>query len=256
MAVLECTFPELDAAGEALGVDLRRFPFAFPYFGGGVDRPGLYASVNASLSARGLVHGSRFAPELEDTLRLFGTGRLSVSMLGSAGERQLIALAVFAQDRVVVGVQTSGGIRFDVLAEDGAVRALVGLLPPLAPAHGASVTVTESAAPAPRRVDEDFASASYLHSTGGPSDQAGRDLEAAQRILAMPRLGSGAFVVAEDGRHGQLGPSESVSWLDTDAGRYLVISDRGADGRLHVTYTPGDQAKLDHQLHRLLARFS
>lgn len=254
VAVLECSFAELDAVGEALQLDLRRFPFAFPYFGGGVDRAGVFASVNASLSARGLVRGDRFAPELEDTLRLFGTGHLSIGMLGMAGDRQLTALAVLGDRRGVVAVQNGGGVSFDVFGEDAVVRALVGLLPPLPPAPGGSVTIADQAKPVRRR-DDDFGG-SFMQSTGGPADQAGRDFEAAQRILQRPRLGGGSFLVGVTGRHGEPGPGESVGWVDNDAGRYAVITDTGADGRLHVTYAPADQAKLDYQLHRVLAKFS
>ena len=41
-----------------------------------------------------------------------------------------------------------------------------------------------------------------------------------------------------------------MSWLDTDAGRYVVLPTVGPDGRLHVTYAPADQAKLDQSLSR------
>ena len=129
---LECTFVELDAVGEALGLALRRFPFTFPYYGNGINRRALRAEVGASLAERGLLRDNKFAPELHDTLTLFGTGGPTVGLLGAAGDEQLAALGVFGVDRCVIAVRHNESIRFDFMLHDRIVPALIDHLPPMA----------------------------------------------------------------------------------------------------------------------------
>jgi hypothetical protein len=131
---LECSFVELDVVGEALGLALRRFPCTFPYYGNGINRSALRAQVGASLAGRGLLRGNRFAPELHDTVTLFGTGRPTIGLLGMTGEQQLTALGVFGADRGLIAVRSGEGIRFDSVPRDRIVPALVERLPAMAAA--------------------------------------------------------------------------------------------------------------------------
>ncbi|MEV6603739.1 ESX secretion-associated protein EspG [Kutzneria sp. NPDC051319] len=133
---LECTFVELDAAGEALGLTLRRFPFTFPHYGNGINRAGLHAQVGASLAGRGLLRDNRFTPELQDTVTLFGTGTPTIGLLGMNGDEQLTALGVFGVDRGLVAIRRGEGIRFDAVPRDLVVPRLVAQLPPMAGASG------------------------------------------------------------------------------------------------------------------------
>jgi len=129
---LECTFTELDAVGEALGLTLRRFPLTFPYYGNGIDRTALRAQVGASLAARGLLCDNRFAPELRDTLTLFATGEPAVGLFGTTGDEQLAGLGVFGREHGLVATPHDEGIRFVPLPHAEIVPTLVGLLPPMA----------------------------------------------------------------------------------------------------------------------------
>jgi hypothetical protein len=129
---LECTFTELDAVGEALGLTLRRFPFTFPYYGNGIDRTALRAQVGASLAARGLLRDNRFAPELRDTLTLFGTGEPAIGLFGATDDEQLAALGVFGVVHGLVATPNDEGIRFVLMPHDEVVPTLVAQLPPMA----------------------------------------------------------------------------------------------------------------------------
>ncbi|WP_211762434.1 ESX secretion-associated protein EspG [Kutzneria sp. CA-103260] len=133
---LECTFVELDALGEALGLVLRRFPFTFPHYGNGIDRTALRAEVAASLAERGLLLDNRVASELHDTLTVFGTGEPSIGLLGTSGDEQLAALAVFGVDQGVLAVRQEEGVRFDFVPNDKIVPTLVDHLPPMRGALG------------------------------------------------------------------------------------------------------------------------
>jgi hypothetical protein len=191
---LECTFVELDAVGEALGLVLRRFPFTFPHYGNGIDLTAQRARVGASLAGRGLLRDNRFTSELLDTLTVFATGHPSVGLLGTAGDESLTALGVFGADRGVLAVRHNEAIRFDFVPNDKIVPTLIEHLPPMPGALG---------------------------------DPSGR-----------PRLGGGSFLV--DG--------QSLGWVDTEAGRHLAVTTRGADGRPRIDYSPGDTAALEQRL--------
>src|SRR5215469_8335668 len=91
----ECTFLELDAIGDALRLDVRPFPFQFPVHGELVDeRIRLLQQVHGTLTAKGLVEGRRFAPDLEDLVGLFARGTLAIAVVGSSDGEGLCARAV------------------------------------------------------------------------------------------------------------------------------------------------------------------
>lgn len=60
-----CSPAELDVVGDALGLEVRRFPFTIGYHGStSAERVRLVETVHRDLRSRGLVEGSRFAAEL------------------------------------------------------------------------------------------------------------------------------------------------------------------------------------------------
>lgn len=251
MARVECSFAELDAIGAALDLPVWRFPFITPQFGG-VGRAELFAAVNHSLAQRGLVQGERFDQDLERLLRIYATGKVSIAINGIVDCAQLTALAVLGTRHGVLAVQREERIAFRLLPAESVVRAVVGTLPPLRPGPGTSVTVTSQ----PSRALAPPTNTGVLQPARPRTDHAGQDLQAAQRILDRPRRGGGSFLISTPGRPGRPDPSETLSWIDTDAGRYAVTSTTGPDGRLHVTYSPAHQTRLEHQLRQSLAKFT
>lgn len=249
MARVECSFAELDALGAALDLPVWRFPFTTPHFGG-VGRAELFAAVNTTLTERGLVQGDRFDPDLERTLRVYATGPVSIAVNGMVDRTQLTALAVPGTRVGVLATLREEHIAFRLLPAESLIRALVATLPPMVQGPGSSVTVTSrptSATPAPTGI---------LQRARPRSTHAGADQQAAQRILARPRRGGGSFLIGTPARAGWPGASETLSWIDTDAGRYAVTSTPGPDGRPHVTYLPADLARIEHHIHRLVAKFT
>src|SRR4051812_13848281 len=94
-----CSFAALDVIGEALRIDVRRFPFAIQHYSAThEDRVRLAETVHRALSNRGLAHGEEFAPELVAALPLFARGSLAIALVGTAGDTQPVALAA-ADDR-------------------------------------------------------------------------------------------------------------------------------------------------------------
>ncbi|NUT50614.1 MAG: ESX secretion-associated protein EspG [Saccharothrix sp.] len=207
-----CSVATLDLVGQALGVDVRRFPFAFPTSTAGRTEPerlGSAARAHRELVDRDLVRGGRFAPEFEDAVRLFALAPRAVALTGSAA----VAVAAFDDERGVLAVADGAAIRFRPTPSSLIVPALTGLLPHVPPGPGASVTVAPG------------------------------DTTAARRILGRPRYGSGCFLITAPARR-----PEPVSWLDTDVGRYAAVVDTGRDGPVRATYTPADRAWLIRRL--------
>jgi EspG family len=251
----ECSFLELDVIGDALGVDVRLFPFQFPVHGELVEeRVELIKAAHGSLTAKGLIKGPRFDIDLEDLIDVFARGKLSVAMLGSADGDNICARAVSDGRSAVLATQHGQLVRFDPITPPSMVRSLLRLLPQHRPGPGRSVTFTvDEEQPPPRRpVEEDFGGRRYLQPVRPTRDSAGTQRAQIEEIMRRPRLGSGYFTVTAKGRHGRDGDPLTMNWLDTEAGRYVVIPSTGHDGRVHVTYTPADQSRLDQALSRLV----
>lgn len=254
---IECTFLELDAIGDALELDLRLFPFQFPVHGEFVDeRIRLLEAAHDSLTAKGLIDGPRFVPDVEDLLGLFARGTVSIAVVGSVAGEGLCARAVTDNRFGVLAVQHGQQITFDPVTPPSLVRATLALLPPAGPGPGSSVMVTDDqpvVAGRHRTRDEDMSERQYLQSARSGSASSGASQRAVvDEIMRRPRLGSGYLTVTTRNRNGRESEPMTMSWLDTDAGRYAVLPSIGPDGRTHVTYTPADLARLDQALSRLV----
>jgi hypothetical protein len=256
----ECTFEELDAIGEALQLDVRPFPFQFPIHGELVDeRIRMLAAAHDTLTAKGLIEGRRFAPDLEDLIGLFARGRVAIAVVGSSDGDGLCARAVSDGRHAVLAVQRAELVEFKPVTPAALVRTVLRLLPTLRPGPGRSVTVTTDQ-PVPaghhRARDEDLSDRRYLQTVRPPMDSTTTQRAMAEEILRRPRVGSGYLTVTARSRNGRLGEPMTMSWLDTDAGRYAVLPTTAADGRLHVTYTPADLPRMSQSLSRLVDQLS
>jgi ESX secretion-associated protein EspG len=255
----ECTFLELDVIGDALELDLRLFPFQFPVHGEFVaERVRLLEAAHGTLTAKGLIEGPRFAPDVEDLLGLFARGTVAVAVLGSADGEGICARAVADQRFGVVAVQHGQAITFDPVTPASLVRATLALLPPMRPGPGSSVMVTADqpvAAGRHRVREDDMSEHQYLQSgRSGQASSGSRQAAVVDEIMRRPRLGSGYLTVTSRNRNGRESEPLTMSWLDTDAGRYAVLPSLGPDGRTHITYTPADLARLDQALTHLVAQ--
>jgi EspG family len=251
----ECSFLELDAIGDALHLDVRQFPFQFPVHGELVDeRISLLKAAHGTLVAKGLIDGRRFAPELEDTITTFARSRIAIALVGSVDGDGVCARAASDGRFAVLARERDEGIHFTPIIPTALVRSILGLLPAARPGPGRSVTITvdESSNVRHRAPEEDFAAHRYMRAVHPPSTSAQAQHAVVNDIMRRPRVGSGYFTVTARGRNGRDGDPLTMSWLDTDAGRYAVIPSTGHDGRQHITYTPADLARLEQSLSRLV----
>jgi hypothetical protein len=251
----ECTFLELDVLGEALQLDVRPFPFEFPVHGDLIeDRIRLIQAAERTLVAKGVINGARLADGVEETLGVFARGRLAIAMLGTADGESRFARAVTDDRLAVLATQHGQMIRFDPITPAAMVGAVLSLLPPARPGPGRSVTITaEPQAPQrPRHRDDDLADRSYLQSGRDTGDSSGVQRAMIDDIMRRPRIGSGYFAVTVRGRNARESAPQTMNWLDTDSGRYVVLPTTAADGRTHITYTPADQARAEQALSHLV----
>ncbi|GAA3459484.1 ESX secretion-associated protein EspG [Saccharothrix longispora] len=257
MAEVVCSHVELDVLGEALRLDVRRFPLTIGYHGSSrAERVRLVERVRHDLTDRGLVRGDDLVPGFAEALRVFARGTVSIALVGTAGHVRSVGLAV-VDDRagVVVVQQQEEAVTFRSDRPEAVVRALVGLLPAMRPGPGTSVSVTGTpAATGRRRAEEDFSEFTFTDRVRAAAVRSSAAQRAvAEEVVRRPRLGAGYFAVAGRGRDGREVELGTVGYLDTDAGRYAVLSETGVDGSPTVTYTPADQAALDRHLNRVLA---
>ena len=245
----ECSYLELDVIGDALQIDVRPFPFQFPVHGEMVDeRIRLIEAAHRTLTAKGLIEGRRFAPEVDDLLATFAQGDIAIALVGSIDGEGLCAMAVSDGRYAVLAQEHGQSIRFDPVTPPALVRSITNLLPAVRPGPGRSVTIAVDEPPVRRR-EEDYEGRRYMEPM---RPTASVQSNIANDIMRRPRSGSGYFTVTMRGRNGREGEPLTMSWLDTDAGRYAVIPSVGPDGRLHVPYTPADLPRLEQTLARLV----
>ncbi|HEX3786211.1 MAG TPA: ESX secretion-associated protein EspG [Pseudonocardiaceae bacterium] len=246
-----CSQVELDIIGEALRLNVRPFPFDFPNHGDTLpQRRQLAGRVQESLTERGLIRGTSFAPVVPDLVGLYAAARWSVTMLGTAGRRSLCVRAGSDGKHAVMVAQHGDQMEFTPVAPAALVRAVVSLLPPLRPGPGSSVTVALadlSSGSLPKR--DEFSSGSFMQPVTPARGHSGTQQAVIEAILRRPRTGAGYFVATVRGRNGRESEPATLTWIDTDAGRYALIP----DGRGYVTCTPADLPRIDQHLARQMS---
>jgi hypothetical protein len=176
---------------------------------------------------------------------------------GAAGNRSYRARAGVLGSVGVLAEKHGERVRFSAFDPAGLVGRVLALVPPMRPGSGPAATITQPDEPGTGRhpaADEDFAQDTFLHQVRLALDSAVQQWDVVRRIFDRPRSGSGYAAVFAGGGRGRDGQPLTVSWLDTDVGRYLEVPDRGPDGRWHVSYAPADHMRLAQTLERLVRR--
>jgi hypothetical protein len=252
---------ELDLVGEALNLDVRQFPFQFPFHGELIeDRQRLAEVAERTLTGKGLVVERRFSPDLEGLVGVYARGWLSLAMLGTAGERQLYARVASDGRSAVLVQQREQVLTFTPVNPEGLVRPLVSLIPPMKPGPGRSVTVSQSPAAAPPRhlrPDEDQEySGGVLQAVRPQQDSHGLSQGYVEEVMQKRRLGGCGFTVTARNRNGRPGKPLTMSTIDTESGRYALIPAERPDGGIDVSFTPADLPRIDQALTRYVQMLS
>jgi hypothetical protein len=214
------------------------------------DRARCVREVERALIARELVQHGELTAEVSESIGLFAAGRWSVAMLGTAGEREFCVRAGSDGRRAVLAVQRGEQVRFRPVTAPSLLRTTVGLLPPLRPGPGGSVTVPKADLIPVASVSgrDEFTPDSFMQRVGQGAGRGGKQLAIMESILRRPRTGAGYFVASARSRNGREGQPVTLTWLDTDVGRYAVVVDDG-----YVTCGPADRSRIEQHLARLMA---
>jgi hypothetical protein len=233
------TLPQVDVLAQALDANVRQFPFDIPSFGAlVVDRQRIAREVFTDLGRRGLIRGADIDPGLARAFRVLSRPVISVAAMGTVERtRKLYARAATDGDTGVLAVKEGERLRLELIRPTALAVTLVGLLPKVPAGPGQSVSVTRTEA---RPEHDDFLAP--VHHRGGNEQQ----LRIAAGYLARPRTGTGFFSVSgRDRRTGKELRGGNLTWIDTDAGRYLTLSRPvGEDGQVRSTFSPADSARL------------
>lgn len=234
------TLPQVDVLAQTLDADIRRFPFDIPSFGEFErDRQRLAREVFTELTRRGMIRGADIDPDLTKAFRVLSRPVISVAAMGTVEKtREVYARAATDGETGVLAVKEGKRLRLELIRPTALAVTLVGLLPRIEAGPGQSVSVTR---PAPQqREHEDFLTP--VHGTSSNDQQ----LRIAAGYLARPRTGTGFFSVSgRDRRTGKELRGGNLTWIDTDAGRYLTLSrPAGEDGQVRSTFSPADSARL------------
>ncbi|MBC6446662.1 ESX secretion-associated protein EspG [Actinokineospora xionganensis] len=237
----------VDMLSQLLRISCRQFPFEIPSFGQlEEDRNRIAKAVFTDLANRGLVRRNQLDADLEAALTVTGDHDIGIGMMGTVEkDRPVRARAAAAGTTAVLAVQEGQTIRFELISPAGLARSLVGLLPGMAAGPGQSVQVVE-APPQPKSDD------GFVQQVRAPRSTSEAQLRMAAAMLERPRTGFGMFTVTTRGRRGRQADAGTVSWIDTDAGRYLSLSRPSPDGSIRATYSPADSVRLTQQLGELI----
>ncbi|MFF5987188.1 ESX secretion-associated protein EspG [Prauserella flavalba] len=245
---------EASVVGQALGVDVRRFPLRIRNTTTDPVRLIKLAKiVTGELAKRRLVVGNALHNQVQNAFGLFGDHRLSVAITGIDGLGEHITVLAFTDGSQALGITQRGDdeLFFSLFSDDEFVDVLAGVLPAAQAAPGAPATVRSSvtehkSALAARRAaerehDEEetdaFGNISIISMVEPPPERNRGDGESDERrlrrVLAGERHGGGQITVTG---HGGAAP-HSLSWLDAEAGRYLVHT-TGDGGEFVARYEP------------------
>ncbi|RZS44915.1 ESAT-6 protein secretion system EspG family protein [Herbihabitans rhizosphaerae] len=230
MTAFHLSLREADILAELIAVNLRVFPFQLPTHGELVaERQQLGYQVVAALEERGLARQGTLERHVAQALRVLATFERAVVVVGTAGERTILARLAASGRHAVLVSQYGGGMMFEEITPESLAYTAVSLLPDLPGGPGQPVTISRPDEPRP----DTFAD--------GPA-------HAVRTMLERPRTGGGYFVTVARDRMARERRAPGLTWFDTDAGRYMVRPHPDGTG----TYTPADRARLRHQLDGML----
>lgn len=243
-----------DVLAQTLRVNIRQFPFDIPSVGTyQQDRIRIAKAVFLDLADRGLVRGGTIDPELVRAMRALSGYVVTVAAMGTVdGDRKIYARAASTGETGVLAVREERGLRLELIRPTALAVTMVGLLPQAEAGPGQSVTLT-SPAPVPQRGEagEDDLFADVRPGSGSSGSE--HQLRIAASYLHRPRTGTGVFAVSGRDRGGREKRGGGLTWMDTDAGRYLTMSwPPGEDGQVRSTFSPADSARMSHALGELI----
>ncbi|MDQ0383107.1 ESX secretion-associated protein EspG [Amycolatopsis thermophila] len=251
---------EAVVVGRALDVDVRVHPLRISHTTVDPLRFALLARrVHLDLEDRGLSVRGRLDPNVRQAFALLGGHRVAITASGSDARTGDLAVYAATDGAQAVMIRQGAGedrLWFALFPDEDLVPRLAGALPPADVAPGGPLSVSRheedrptSALAALRQAEEEFDEeeteafgslqvTTVVRSRRPSRHRAASEEERLAEILAAPRRGGGYFTASGRGRHGERRSAEPVTWLDSEAGRYLVSSTTDRTGTITARYVP------------------
>ncbi len=245
---------EFDFVWEHLDAGERPYPITVASFGETMEeRAALRDQVLRELVGRGLHDGRDLHPRFEHLLNLLVRNTFTIDGQISVDQRHLRVLAAGRGDHGSLCLQTDDEVRLESVRGTNVVGAVIALLPEEKAGPGSAVTLPGAL----------FSEAAQAYASGGylgferalyGGGIAGRDLRVLSTLVESGRHGGGQLAANSVDRVGRRTRSPVVNWFDTDAGRYVVNTERRRDGCEWLTFAPGDTNRVAQRLTELVAR--
>jgi hypothetical protein len=223
--------PEVAAAVRRTGLPAHWHPFEIPSPGHTLEEhERILAEAWDAMRARGLAGPEKLDIEVEQTLRAWTQPEVQIIVRAAevADGRQVFYRATIGHGLGVYSERVPDGINFVQIRPDHLVDALVGILPRYGPLPVAPVT-----------------------STVGPGRPPAT--EALREYAQWAPHRHGTFELSTRAGQGNLRPVGTVTFVDTDAGRYLTFTEPLPGGESRLRFTPSDGGHLRGWLHERIA---
>ncbi|MEU4251204.1 ESX secretion-associated protein EspG [Amycolatopsis sp. NPDC026612] len=222
---------EVAAAIRRTALPAHWHPFEIPSPGHTLEEHDrIMAAAWESLRARGLAGPEKLDIEVEQTLRAWTQPEVLIIVRAAevADGRQVFYRATIGHGLGVYSELVPDAISFVRIRPDHLVDSLIGILPLYAPLPVAALTLTQ-----------------------GPSRKP--DIEALQEYAQWTPHRHGTFELSTRIGQGNLRPVGTVTFVDTDGGRYLTFTEPLSGGESRLTFVPSDGGHLRGWLHERIA---
>jgi ESX secretion-associated protein EspG len=252
-AIGDLSLPAVDILWEDLKLGGIPFPLELRSHGDTAEERGrIKAAVYTQLERRGLARSGWPVPELEETLTLLATPKISIDLVALADLADPVPLRAVVAARgkhAVLAIQRDLAITVSDVRETAIVGSIVELLPPNRSGPGQSVTLPSSMLAAePPRAGRHRAEPGPLMQAATRESDLASELRFVDSIMERPTFCAGSIGIVlrdERGKHQRL---PGIGFFDTDQGRYATSVVRGGDGEDWTTLSPADNARLAHRL--------
>jgi hypothetical protein len=222
---------EVDTAVRRTGLPANWHPFEIRSPGRTLEEHDrIAAQCWESLRARGLAGPDKLDIEVEQTLRAWTQPDVLIIVRAAevADGRQVFYRTTIGQGLGVYSELVPDGITFVQIRPDHLVDSLIGILPRYGPLPVAPLTLTL-----------------------GPHRQP--DSEALSEFARWAPHRHGTFELSTRPGRGTLHPVGTVTFVDTDGGRYLTFTEPLSHGESRLRFVPSDGGHLRAWLHARIA---